>query len=143
MADDLLIADRLVIPAADLSWSAARSGGPGGQHVNKTATKIDLRFDLPATRALRDDVKARLRTLAGTRVDAQGRIVITSQAGRSQLDNLADARAKLAALIERALVRPKSRRATRPTAGSRRRRLTAKRQQAEKKAGRGKVRRDD
>lgn len=139
MADDLDIDGRLVVPAAELQWTAVRSGGPGGQNVNKVATKVELRFDLPGSTVLPAAVKARLRALCASRLDAEGRLVVTSQATRSQSDNLEDARSKLAALIRRALVPPKRRRPTRPTAGSKERRLGAKRQHAEKKGGRGRV----
>lgn len=143
MADSLDIDGRVTIPAHELSWTATRSSGPGGQNVNKVATKIDLRFELPTSEALSPAVKARLRALPGVRLDAEGRLVVTCQQSRSQADNLADARARLSALVLQALDPPKRRRPTRPSAGARRRRLAAKRQHAEKKGGRARVSLDD
>ncbi|HJK97497.1 MAG TPA: alternative ribosome rescue aminoacyl-tRNA hydrolase ArfB [Polyangiaceae bacterium LLY-WYZ-14_1] len=143
MADDLPVSGRVTIPAKDLSHTAVRAAGPGGQNVNKVASKIDLRFDLEGTDALPPDAKARLRALAVNRTDAEGRVLVTSQKTRDQTRNLADARAKLAELVRRALVRPKRRRPTKPSRGAVRRRLEGKRRQAEKKHARRPVRGDE
>ena len=132
----LRINSTLSVPAADLSWRAVRASGAGGQNVNKVSSKVELRFDLPGTTALDEGVKARLRAIARGRLDADGRIVVVSQATRDQPKNLADARAKLAELVVRALVPPRPRKPTRPTAGSRERRLSQKQHRARRKADR-------
>ena len=131
MPSDLDIDATTVIPGRDLSWTAVRSSGPGGQNVNKVSTKVVLRFDLPGTTALSDAVKARLRGLA--RLDAEGRVIVTSQATRNRVRNVEDARRKLAELIRAALVEPKARRATKPSRAVRARRLRDKRHHSEKK----------
>ena len=139
MSEDLHVGSTIVIPASDLTWKAVRSGGPGGQNVNKVASKVDLRFDLPTTVALAPDVKARLRRIAKNKLDAEGRIVVTSQLTRDQARNLDDAREKLAELIAEALRKPKKRKATKPSRGAKERRLSEKRQRKERKQSRGKI----
>ena len=136
--DALRIDHRITIPAADLTWTAVRSSGPGGQNVNKVASKVDLRFDLEGTAALPPDVKARLRALAGTRITADGWLLITSQATRDQARNLADAQEKLRSLILQALVVPKKRKKTKPSRGAKERRLKDKKAHGRKKDDRRK-----
>ncbi|MFW6049903.1 MAG: alternative ribosome rescue aminoacyl-tRNA hydrolase ArfB [Myxococcota bacterium] len=143
MDGDLEVRPGVVVPATDLEWSATGASGPGGQHVNRTATKVELRFDLAGTRALPTDVKARLRRLAGNRLDAEGRIRIESQSTRSQLRNREDARHKLRELILAAWSRPPKRRPTKPSRSAKRRRLEEKRKHAAKKRRRGRVSPDD
>jgi len=134
MSTPLLINDRVVIPDADLHWTAVRASGPGGQNVNKVSSKVELRFDVEGTRALDALTKERLRILAGSKLGASGELLITSQKTRDQAKNLDDARAKLADLIVRSLYRPPTRRPTRPSRSRVRARLEDKRKQGEKKA---------
>jgi ribosome-associated protein len=136
MADDLVIDDRRTVPGAALEVRTARASGPGGQHVNRTESKVHLRFDPSVVPWLDERSRARLRTLAGRNVDATGRVMIVSQESRDQGQNLDIARGKLASLIRAALVRPKLRIATKPTRGSKERRLDSKKRRGDTKAGR-------
>jgi len=136
MSSDLIIDERLVIPGEDITTTAVHASGPGGQNVNKVATKVELRFDLEGTTALRPDVKVRLREIARGRLDADGKIILTSQKTRNRIRNLADARLRLADLIREALVPPKPRHATRPTRGSQIRRVDEKKRRSVVKRGR-------
>lgn len=134
MAEALEIAPGVVVPEAALRFRAVRSSGPGGQNVNKVASKVELRVDLAAITGLSPDARARLRSLAAGRIDADGLLLVASQLTRDQSRNLEDARAKVRELVARALVAPKRRRATRPTRSSREKRLDAKRHAARRKA---------
>jgi ribosome-associated protein len=133
MSEPLVIDGVLTIPGAELSWTSVRASGPGGQNVNKVASKVELRFDVAGSVVLPPPVKARLLHLAASRIDADGRLIVTSQLTRDRSRNLDDARAKLAELVRAAARPPKRRRATRPSMAARRVRLEGKRHQAKKK----------
>ncbi|AKV04100.1 hypothetical protein AKJ09_10763 [Labilithrix luteola] len=143
MSTPLVINAKITLPGSDLEWSAVRASGPGGQNVNKVSSKIELSFDFESTVALPDAAKTRLRALAKNSLDAEGRVFITSQKTRDQVKNLADAREKLRELVAKALVVPKVRKPTKPTKGSKVRRVTAKKKVGAKKATRRAVRQDD
>jgi ribosome-associated protein len=134
-----LVVAHVVIPEAELRWTAVRASGPGGQNVNKVASKIDLRFDFEQSAALTDELKARIRVGAAARLDAEGRLQITSQLTRNQPDNLEDARSKLAEIVRAALVTPKKRRKTKPSRAKKAARVAEKRVNAQKKQSRGRV----
>ncbi|HWP94721.1 MAG TPA: alternative ribosome rescue aminoacyl-tRNA hydrolase ArfB [Gammaproteobacteria bacterium] len=133
---------RLVIPEEALEFRFVRSAGPGGQNVNKVASAVQLRVDL-ARCGLADDVRARLARLAGRRVTAAGELVIVAQRFRTQERNRADALERLAALLHAALTPPRPRKATQPTAASKRRRIEAKTRRAGIKRLRGRVKGED
>ncbi len=123
----LRVNDELAIPLAEVLLRASRSSGPGGQHANVTASRVEASFDVEASATLSEAQRTRLLARAGTRVAA------VAQAERSQRRNRELALAQLAERIAQALVVPKRRRATKPTAASRERRLAAKRRGTERK----------
>lgn len=127
------IAGRFQIPDEELTWRFVRAGGPGGQNVNKVASKAELRWRLQDNVTLPEDVKARLRTLERRRITNEGELLITSQRTRDQDRNRQDCLDKLTAMVLKAAERPTPRRATRPTASSRRARLRDKKVQATRK----------
>jgi ribosome-associated protein len=122
-----------VLPWA-LTARAVRAGGPGGQNVNKVASKIELHVDLRGVVGIDADARGRLTKLAQNSLDAEGRLLVTSQLTRDQHRNMDDARDKVRALVLRALERPKPRRKTRPSRSSVERRLTDKSRNAHTKA---------
>ncbi|HET9265856.1 MAG TPA: alternative ribosome rescue aminoacyl-tRNA hydrolase ArfB [Vicinamibacterales bacterium] len=139
----LRVNDAISIDESELDERFVRASGPGGQNVNKVATAVELRFDAARCPALTDEVRGRLRTLAGSRMSEDGILLIDARRHRTQSQNRQDARQRLAGLIRQAAVRPKRRRRTRPTAASKERRIQFKRQRSDTKRGRVRVDRDE
>ena len=135
MAEPIRIAKGILVPEGGIEWRAVRSSGPGGQNVNKVASKVELRVRLDSVSGLSAPARARLAALAAGRLDADGRLLVTSQRTRDQLRNLEDARDKVKKLVERALEGPAP--AAADAAGPRGRRAAA---EGEARAQRGEAR---
>lgn len=127
---------RLRVPEEELEWSFVRSGGPGGQNVNKVASKAVLRWDVARTPSLPADVKTRLRAQQANRITNEGVLILSSQQHRDQERNRQECLEKLRAMILHASVVPKKRRRTRPTRASQERRIQAKKRRASIKTSR-------
>ena len=125
---------RCFVPESAFSLKAVRSSGPGGQNVNKVASKVELRVDLAAIEGMTDAARARLRVMVRNDLDADGHLLVTSQKTRDQHRNIEDAREKVRQILLRALAEPVPRRKTKPTRGSVERRIEKKKHRARVKA---------
>jgi ribosome-associated protein len=130
MSEPIVVTDAVRVPAHALRVRAVRASGPGGQNVNKVATKVELRVDLDAIEGLDGDARNRLVALARRRLNASGSLLVTSQATRNQARNLEDARAKVEALVRAAIEPPRRRRRTRAPARVAEERLASKKRRA-------------
>jgi len=138
MPDDILINDLVTIPASELQITASRSSGPGGQHVNKTDSRIQVRWNIPASGALSDFLKRRVINTLRSRLTEDGDLLLACDSHRSQRRNKEEAMQRLASLVREALIPPKPRRKTKPTRASRQRRLDDKKRRSDVKKQRRK-----
>jgi ribosome-associated protein len=136
------VTDTVALDDREVEERFVRASGPGGQNVNKVSTAVELRFNV-RTSSLPADVKQRLTTLAGTRMTQEGMLLIDSRAFRTQAQNREAARERLVALIQKALVRPRRRRPTKPKAAAKEKRLTTKKLRGSIKELRGRARGSD
>jgi ribosome-associated protein len=135
----LIVNSRIQIPKSEFQFSFARSGGPGGQNVNKVSSKVVLRWPVTHSASLPEDVRQRFMTRFGTRLTSDGELVVTSQRHRDQSRNVADALSKVREMLAAVAVPPKRRRPTKPTRASVERRVKSKQISASKKRLRRRV----
>ena len=139
----IVVTPEIAVGDDELIETFIRAQGPGGQNVNKVSSAVQVRFDVRRSRSLPDAVAVRLMKLAGSKLTQDGVLILTAQRFREQERNRADARARLIAMIAAAAVAPVKRRASRPTAASKQRRLTGKTVRAKVKTARGRVKADE
>lgn len=140
MGTHLEITRSLQVPLSELTYRASRSGGPGGQHVNTSSTRVEVVWDLDASPSVTDEQRARLLVKLASRLDTEGRLRLVSSTSRSQLRNREEVTERLRQLITDALVIPKVRKRTKPSSAARAARLDAKRRRSALKRERGRGR---
>jgi len=133
---DLVVSPRLTIPGAELAIAFSRSGGPGGQNVNKVSSKVDLRWNPSTSAAVSEHDRGWLIERLRNRLTSDGTLIVTSTLTRDQIQNRDDAESKLVLIVRTALERPKHRRETKPSRGAKRRRVADKRHRSEIKRNR-------
>ena len=139
----LRVNDDLSIPLAELSYRATRSGGPGGQHVNTSSTRVELEFNVGSSTALTEPQRARIQERLGNRIDGAGILRLAGSGSRSQHQNREDVTARLAKLLAEALRERKPRKRTKMPRAAKEARLKAKKEQSRKKKERGRVAPDE
>ena len=139
MDDVVQINPTLGIPRAELTFKATRAGGPGGQHVNTSSTRVELWWDVNNSPSLDEAQRARIKEKLANRISEEGMLKLASSAERSQLQNREDVVQRFAKMIEQALKIPKPRKKTKPSKASKEKRLQSKKRQSQKKKDRGQV----
>lgn len=135
----LQITDNIALNEGELDYQYILSSGPGGQNVNKVATAVQLRFNVATSESLPEDVRQRLLTMARTRINKEGELIISARRFRSQERNRQDATERLLELIRKAAFKPKPRKKRKPSLAAKKRRLEEKRKRADKKQRRKRV----
>lgn len=133
LPDEIRVTHRVVVPGSELSLSYARSGGPGGQHVNKTATKAVLRWNAEASTALNDEDRRLLRRRLGSRLTTEGDLLIQVETHRDQKRNVEEAIERFRDTVRKAIQRPKPRKKTKPSRAAQQRRLDEKKRRSARK----------
>ena len=133
---DIVVSEELTIPEHELTFRASRAGGPGGQHVNTSSTRIELLWDLTNSRAVSDEIRARLLEKLTARLDSEGMVRVVASDRRSQAQNRESAARRLGGIVRQALVVRRKRRATKPTKASREQRLAEKHHRSDRKRDR-------
>jgi ribosome-associated protein len=143
MDDAVVINTGLSIPRSELTYRATRSGGPGGQHVNTSSTRVELVWDVKASQALTDEQRERLLHKLANRINEEGLLRLNSSGSRSQHQNKEEVTERFARVVDQALQTPKPRRKTKPSRASKEARIKEKKQRSETKSRRGRITPDE